>query len=91
MLGLRDCTMEFGGVTSLDRVSIEVRQGQIFGIIGPNGAGKTTLFNCVTGVFRPTEGEIVLDGESIVGRQPHQHHRRPVSPARSRTSACSRT
>jgi branched-chain amino acid transport system permease protein len=72
VLVLRSCTMDFGGVRALDRVSIEVHKGQIFGIIGPNGAGKTTLFNCVTGVYRPTNGEIELDGESIVGKQPHR-------------------
>ena len=48
--------MEFGGVVAMNDVSIEVHRGQIFGIIGPNGAGKTTLFNCVTGVYRPTDG-----------------------------------
>ena len=63
--------MEFGGVVAMHDVSIEVHKGQIFGIIGPNGAGKTTLFNCVTGVYRPTEGEIELDGRSIVGKKPH--------------------
>ena len=72
VLVLRNCTMKFGGVVAMDRVSIEVHKGQIFGIIGPNGAGKTTLFNCVTGVYRPTAGEIELDGESIVGKQPHR-------------------
>jgi branched-chain amino acid transport system permease protein len=71
VLVLRDCTMEFGGVVAMSNVSIEVHQGQIFGIIGPNGAGKTTLFNCVTGVYRPTSGDIELDGASIVGKKPH--------------------
>src|SRR5205085_2024640 len=45
---------------------------QIFGIIGPNGAGKTTLFNCVTGIFRPTSGEILVNGKSVVGTRPHR-------------------
>ena len=72
VLVLRGCTMAFGGVVAMRDVSIEVHKGQIFGIIGPNGAGKTTLFNCVTGVYRPTSGEIELDGESIVGKQPHR-------------------
>jgi branched-chain amino acid transport system ATP-binding protein len=57
---------------ALNEVSLTVHRGQIFGIIGPNGAGKTTLFNCITGVFEPTEGDIVLDGESLIGRQPHR-------------------
>ncbi|MBW3581097.1 MAG: ATP-binding cassette domain-containing protein [Actinobacteria bacterium] len=68
----RDVTMAFGGVVALDRVSLRVAAGQIFGIIGPNGAGKTTLFNCGTGVFRPTSGTITVNGRSIVGLKPHR-------------------
>jgi branched-chain amino acid transport system permease protein len=64
-------TMEFGGLTALRGVTLEVHRGQIFGIIGPNGAGKTTLFNCVTGVFHPTDGDILLNGTSVVGKAPH--------------------
>ena len=72
VLTLHGVTMAFGGVTALNDVSVSVHRGQIFGIIGPNGAGKTTLFNCVTGVFTPTRGDITLDGRSLVGRKPHQ-------------------
>ncbi len=72
VLELRAVTMAFGGVVALDKVTLAVRQGQIFGIIGPNGAGKTTLFNCVTGVFRPSGGDIILDGRPIAGRSPHR-------------------
>ncbi|HUS61717.1 MAG TPA: branched-chain amino acid ABC transporter ATP-binding protein/permease [Acidimicrobiales bacterium] len=72
VLELRGVTMAFGGVIAMSEVSVEVEQGQIFGIIGPNGAGKTTLFNCVTGVYQPTDGAILLDGKSIVGRKPHK-------------------
>jgi len=72
VLELRNVTMEFGGVVAMSNVSLEVRRGQIFGIIGPNGAGKTTLFNCVTGVFHPTSGEIFLNEEPIVGLAPHR-------------------
>jgi branched-chain amino acid transport system ATP-binding protein len=64
--------MAFGGVVALSDVSFTVHRGQIFGIIGPNGAGKTTLFNCVTGVFSPTGGDILLGEESLLGRKPHQ-------------------
>ena len=71
VLELRDLTMRFGGVVALSEVSLMTMRGQIFGIIGPNGAGKTTLFNCITGVFRPTAGDIILNGRSIVGRKPH--------------------
>jgi branched-chain amino acid transport system ATP-binding protein len=72
VLELRDVTMAFGGVVAMKNVSVTVRRGQIFGIIGPNGAGKTTLFNCVTGVFRPTGGEILVNGRSVVGEPPHR-------------------
>ena len=72
VLVLDDVSMVFGGVVALSKVSINVHRGQIFGIIGPNGAGKTTLFNCVTGVFAPTDGSIVLDGTALVGRKPHR-------------------
>ena len=72
VLELRNVTMEFGGVVAMKDVSLSVRRGQIFGIIGPNGAGKTTLFNCVTGIFRPTSGEILVNGKSTVGWRPHR-------------------
>ena len=72
VLELREVTMAFGGVVALREVSVAVQRGEIFGIIGPNGAGKTTLFNCVTGVYSPTAGDILLDERSIVGVQPHR-------------------
>jgi branched-chain amino acid transport system permease protein len=72
VLELENLSMQFGGVRALHEVSLTVRDGEVFGIIGPNGAGKTTLFNCVTGVFHPTAGRILLDGKPIVGKPPHQ-------------------
>jgi branched-chain amino acid transport system permease protein len=72
VLELEKVTMEFGGVVALQDVSLAVSRGQIFGIIGPNGAGKTTLFNCVTGVFHPTEGAIRINGQGVVGKRPHR-------------------
>jgi branched-chain amino acid transport system permease protein len=72
VLRIADLTMEFGGVTALQSVSVTVRRGEILAIIGPNGAGKTTLFNCVTGFFAPTAGTIELNDRSIVGRRPHR-------------------
>ena len=66
-----DCvTMQFGGVLALDNLSLEVAEGEITALIGPNGAGKTTAFNCVTGVYEPTNGRVVLDGETIVENYP---------------------
>jgi branched-chain amino acid transport system ATP-binding protein len=70
-------TLRFGGVTSLNDVSVTQQRGEILAIIGPNGAGKTSLFNCLTGVYQPQEGRITFrpdeDTEvSIVGRKPHR-------------------
>lgn len=61
--------MQFGGVTALNEVDIEVRRGEILALIGPNGAGKTTVFNVVTGVYQPTGGSIHFDGEKINGKK----------------------
>ena len=71
VLRISGLTMEFGGVTALQNVSVTVRRGEILAIIGPNGAGKTTLFNCITGFFEPTSGTIELNDAAIVGRRPH--------------------
>ncbi len=71
-------TVQFGGLTALDNVSIAVPRGEIRAIIGPNGAGKSTLFNCVTGVIRPTAGRIALDGDDITGLPPHRISRRGI-------------
>jgi branched-chain amino acid transport system ATP-binding protein len=67
MLALDGVTMRFGGVVALREVRLDVRAGEIFALIGPNGAGKTTVFNVVTGVFRPTEGQVIFDGKRIDG------------------------
>jgi branched-chain amino acid transport system permease protein len=72
VLDVTDVNMLFGGVRALEDVALAVREGEIFGLIGPNGAGKTTLFNCITGVFRPTSGDIRLRGTSIVGLAKHR-------------------
>ncbi|WP_285590595.1 ABC transporter ATP-binding protein [Actinomycetospora sp. NBRC 106378] len=65
LLAVQNLTVRFGGLTALDDVSFDVRRGEILGLIGPNGAGKTTCFNIVTGVYRPTEGDIRLEGQSL--------------------------
>ena len=57
--------MRFGGLTAVDDVSMKVHEGEIVGLIGPNGAGKTTFFNCLTGMYIPTEGRVTLDGETL--------------------------
>jgi branched-chain amino acid transport system ATP-binding protein len=72
LLQLRDCTMAFGGLKAVDSLDIELAPGELVGLIGPNGAGKTTAFNLITGVYRPTSGEIIFNGRRIDGRRPHQ-------------------
>lgn len=65
LLEMRDVTMKFGGLTALDGVRFDIRRGEILGLIGPNGAGKTTCFNTMTGVYRPTSGEVRFDGRTL--------------------------
>ena len=72
LLELRDLTMRFGGLTALDAVSFSIQRGEILGLIGPNGAGKTTCFNAMTGVFRPTSGDVLLEGRSISRRHRYE-------------------
>jgi branched-chain amino acid transport system ATP-binding protein len=72
LLEVDDVTLRFGGVVALDQVSFSLRRGEIFGLIGPNGAGKTTCFNAMTGVYRPTVGEIRFEGQVITGLKKHQ-------------------
>ena len=71
ILKIDQVTKQFGGLTALDRVSFEVEAGEIRGLIGPNGAGKSTMFKNISGFYTPTSGDILYQGESIAGRQPH--------------------
>jgi len=70
VLRMEDITMQFGGVVAVNDLSLEVNQGEIVALIGPNGAGKTTAFNCITGVYEPTNGQVSLNGEVIVSNYP---------------------
>lgn len=70
LLEVKGLTKTFGGIRAVDRFSFGVREGSITGIIGPNGAGKTTVFNLVTGIYRPTEGTILFEGEEMGGLRP---------------------
>jgi branched-chain amino acid transport system ATP-binding protein len=75
LLELHNLSKRFGGVVAIDGVSFELEQGQTMGLIGPNGAGKTTLFNCITGLFRPDQGDILFgrqDKDALVGFSPDQ-------------------
>lgn len=70
LLETKAITMRFGGVTAVNNLSIQVNPGEIVALIGPNGAGKTTAFNMITGVYTPTEGRIIFDGQDITGKKP---------------------
>ncbi len=72
LLALSAVTMRFGGLTAVKELELQVLEGQIFALIGPNGAGKTTVFNMVTGVYDPTEGDIIYQGQRINGLRPHK-------------------
>ena len=79
LLELRGVSMAFGGLAVLDKLDLEVGEGEIVSVIGPNGAGKTTLFNLVTGVYEPQDGDILFAGSSIKGLEPHQITRRGIA------------
>ena len=70
-LEVKDITLRFGGVTAIKGVGFNVEQGTIHAIIGPNGAGKTSMLNCISGVYRPQEGRITLDGKDITALSPY--------------------
>ena len=70
ILSLHHITMQFGGVVAVNDLSLKVDEGEIVALIGPNGAGKTTAFNCVTGIYEPTNGKIVFNGETILASSP---------------------
>ncbi|TDP61263.1 ABC transporter ATP-binding protein [Roseateles toxinivorans] len=70
LLSIRNVSLHFGGVQALTGASFDVARGTLTGLIGPNGAGKTTLFNCISGLYRPTGGAIVFDGQPITGLAP---------------------
>src|SRR6185437_9183555 len=72
ILSVRNLVRRFSGVAAVDHVSFDIEEGTIVGLIGPNGAGKTTMINLITGIFRPTTGDIRFCGKSLVGRKAHQ-------------------
>ena len=78
VLELRGVSLHFGGLQVIDELDLHVDEREIVSVIGPNGAGKTTLFNLITGVYRPDDGDIVFEGESIAGLAPHEIARRGI-------------
>lgn len=69
LLDVSNLGISFGGLRAVDNFEIHIEQGQLYGLIGPNGAGKTTVFNMLTGVYKPDDGKIELDGENITGKK----------------------
>jgi len=79
MLQVVGLSKTFGGVKAVQDVSFSIKEGTIHSVIGPNGAGKTTLFNLITGVYTPTSGEIVFNGDDVAGKSPDELARRHMS------------
>ena len=69
LLSIKNLGIQFGGLRAVDEFNLEIEKGELYGLIGPNGAGKTTIFNMLTGVYKPTAGEIILDGKNITGKK----------------------
>jgi len=78
LLEVKDLCMRFGGLLAVDHVGFDVKPQEVFAIIGPNGAGKTTVFNCISGFYRPSTGQIALQGRAIAGHTSHQVARHGV-------------
>ncbi|MDM8555967.1 ATP-binding cassette domain-containing protein, partial [Desulfococcaceae bacterium HSG7] len=72
LLQARNLSMAFGGLVVFKNISLDIIEHQIVALIGPNGAGKTTLINCITGVYKPTQGNIAFQGQTISGLRPHK-------------------
>ncbi len=72
LLAVRDVSVVFGGIIALNGISFDMKRGHILGLIGPNGAGKTTLFNCLSRLYQPSKGDILMEGKSILKRPPHK-------------------
>jgi len=72
LLDVQSITMQFGGLKAVDSLSFFVNEGELNGLIGPNGAGKTTVFNMITGVYTPTSGQVIFDGQTSSGLKPYQ-------------------
>lgn len=72
ILELKSCCMKFGGLTAVSGLDVRIGPRDLLGMIGPNGAGKTTVFNMITGVYRPTAGDLIFDGRNIIGLRPYQ-------------------
>ena len=71
--------IQFGGLKAVSDITLEINKGELIGLIGPNGAGKTTFFNLITGVYVPTEGQILLNEKKLNGLPPYKSHKRELA------------
>ena len=72
IISFKDVSLNFGGVKALSNVSFDIKEGSLQAIIGPNGAGKTSIFNCISGIYKPTEGYVEFKGKNIDGLRPDE-------------------
>ena len=79
ILTCQDVSINFGGVKAVQNVSLDIRKGSVTSIIGPNGAGKTTFFNIISGVYKPTSGKVLLDGEDITSLPQHEVSKKGIA------------
>lgn len=79
VLEVKNLTIRFGGLVAVEDFNLSLEKNELVAIIGPNGAGKTTIFNMLTGIYRPTEGSITLEGENMVGLKPYQFAQRGIT------------
>jgi branched-chain amino acid transport system ATP-binding protein len=79
LLQLDKTTIRFGGLTAVSALDLEIGRNELVGLIGPNGAGKTTAFNLITGIYQPTDGSILFDGQSSAGCKPHELTKRGIA------------
>ena len=79
MLKTENLGISFGGLKAVDDVNITINKGDLYGLIGPNGAGKTTVFNLLTGVYQPTAGKFILDGEELTGKKQEAINRKGIA------------
>ena len=79
LLEVKELNMVFGGLKAVDGLNLKVEKGQLYGLIGPNGAGKTTVFNMLTGVYTPTSGKVILDGEDLTGKSNIEINRKGIA------------
>ncbi|WP_346666248.1 ABC transporter ATP-binding protein [uncultured Mailhella sp.] len=88
LLSCTGLTMRFGGLAALNKLDVQVEEGDVIGLVGPNGSGKTTFFNVLTGIYTPSEGHIVFDGKDITSKTPQEICRAGIARTFQRSRLC---